>query len=169
MELIWRLTKPHGAKLEAKKTRSDGAMSYLSHTETLDFSSGSIESVFGSDPNGFLGSGSGSVWIFPYDWGRTLQKTAHFLYHLCRPFSLRVFKLGGITIPPFDRKFSVDLENGVIFEIEGARFWDIHRFVQHGKFALLWGQLTNTAAMELIWRLTKPYGAHLEANKTTWT
>ena len=42
-------------------------MSYLSHTETLDFSSGSIESVFGSDPNGFLGSGSGSVWIFPYD------------------------------------------------------------------------------------------------------
>ena len=37
-------------------------------------------------------------------------------------FSLRVFKLESITVPPFDRKFSVDLENGVIFEIEGARF-----------------------------------------------
>ena len=67
MELIWRLTKPHGAKLEANKTLSSGAMSSLSHPETLDFSSGSIEFVFGSDPNGFLGSGSGSVWIFLYD------------------------------------------------------------------------------------------------------
>ena len=76
MELIWRLTKPHGAKLEANKTLTSGA----------------------------------------------IQKTAHFFNHLCRPFSLRVFKSGGITIPHFDRKFSVDLENGVIFEIEGARF-----------------------------------------------
>ena len=108
--------------MEANKSLSSGPMSSLSHTETLDFSSGSIEFVFGSDPNGFLGSGSGSVWIFPYDCGRILQKKAHFFNHLCRPFSLRVFKSGGITIPPFDRKFSVDLENGVIFEIEGARF-----------------------------------------------
>ena len=49
-------------------------------------------------------------------------KKAHFLYHPFRPFSLRVFKLEGKTMPPIDWKFSADLENGVSFEIEGVRF-----------------------------------------------
>ena len=36
---------------------------------------------------------------------------------LCRPFSLRVFKLQGMTIPPVDSKFYADQGNGVIFSI----------------------------------------------------
>ena len=38
------------------------------------------------------------------------------------------------AIPPFDSKFHVDHENGVIFEIEGARSRDIIQFMQHSRF-----------------------------------
>ena len=53
---------------------------------------------------------------------------------LYKPFSQRVFALESKTIPPFDSKFNVNSENGVIFEIEGARFWDIEQYMQHGRF-----------------------------------
>ena len=38
------------------------------------------------------------------------------------------------AIPLFDSKFHVDHENGVIFEIEGARSRDIIQYMQHGRF-----------------------------------
>ena len=37
------------------------------------------------------------------------------------------------AIPLIDSKFRVDYENGVIFEIEGARFRDIIQYVNLGK------------------------------------
>ena len=38
------------------------------------------------------------------------------------------------TTPPFDSKFIANSENGVIFQIEGAKFRDIEQYVQHGRF-----------------------------------
>ena len=49
-------------------------------------------------------------------------------------FSRRIFTLESKTIPPIDSKFNVDSENGVIFEIQRAKFWDIKQNVQHGEF-----------------------------------
>ena len=56
------------------------------------------------------------------------------LLHLWVQFSRRIVTLESKTIPPIDSKFNVDSENGVIFEIQRAKFWDIKQNVQHGEF-----------------------------------
>ena len=58
--------------------------------------------------------------------------------------------LEGIPIPPIDRKFYADQENGVIFEIGQSKFRDIDRFLHYGKFALFWDQITKWAGMSYL-------------------
>ena len=53
--------------------------------------------------------------------------------HFQRRFSQRVLVQKSKPIPPFDSKFSADIENGVIFEKKQSRSRDIQRYVQHGK------------------------------------
>ena len=53
--------------------------------------------------------------------------------HFQKRFSQRVLAQKSKTIPPFDSKFSADIENGVIFEKKQSRSRDIQRCVQHGK------------------------------------
>ena len=53
--------------------------------------------------------------------------------HFQRRFSQRVRAQKSKPIPPFDSKFSADIENGVIFEQKQSRFRGIQRYVQHGK------------------------------------
>ena len=69
-------------------------MSYLSHAETLYFSSGSETFGPGSwsgapdhDPVIFLSPGSTSAWIFPHDWGRMLQ-----VFYVRKKFFFKVSK-----------------------------------------------------------------------------
>ena len=66
---------------------------------------------------------------------KVFKKSYFFLIfrHLYKRFSKPVLYQKSKVLPPFDSKFSVDFENGVIFEKKQSRSRDIPRYVKHGE------------------------------------